>query len=153
MKTSAHWAVLAAGAFGLALAASSAVAQDYGDEDTNYSDGDANYDEDANNQEEIEVTAPRLPQTDARGLPPRVELSREVSYGDLDLRTYEGARELRARVRYTAHQICTEIDANYPGPDGETQACYRQASHNAMTEADDIIADARGVAFNDEYEE
>lgn len=166
MKTPAHLALLAAGAFGLALIASSAIAQDYPDEDTSYSDEDsnssdedANYDEDstasdedvAYADEEIEVTAPRVPDTDARGLPQRVSLSAGVAYGDLDLRTNRGARELRARIRHTAYQLCTEIDANYPGPGGETQACLRDAQRNAMNEAADIISDARGVAYNDEY--
>lgn len=161
MKTPAHLALLAAGAFSLALVATSAVAQDYGDEDTSYSDQDTNYsdndaysDEDAavaDNEEEIEVTAPRIPQTDARGMPQRVALSSDVPYGDLDLRTRAGARELRARIRYAAHEVCNELDARYPGPGGETQSCYHNALHNAMNEADDIIGDARGVAYNDEY--
>jgi UrcA family protein len=153
MKTATHLALLAAGAFGLALAGFPAAAQDY-DDDAAYSDNDANYDEDTYTDDEaIVVTAPRLPPADARGLPQRVSLSQEVSFGDLDLRTVSGARELRSRIRYTAHQICTELDASFPGPGGEAQACYRNTIRNAMNEADDVIADARGVAFNDQYEE
>lgn len=167
MTSARHWAVLTAGAFGLALVASAATAQDYQDEDSAYSDEDSNYDDTANyddngnndedanyaDDEEIVVSAPRFAPTDARGMGQRVAMSREVSYSDLDLRTHHGARALRSRVRHAAHEICTELDAAYPGPGGEAQACYRDASRNAMNEADDIIADARGVAFNDEYDE
>lgn len=165
MKTSTHLALFAAGALGIAAFATAAVAQDYPDEDSSYSDEDSNYDDNANyddnsdsdedadyaDNEEIVVSAPHFAPTDARGMGQRVALSQPVSYSDIDLRTRHGAHILRARIRDTARQICTQLDAAYPGPGGETQACMRDASRNAMNEADDIIADARGVAYNDEY--
>src|SRR5438552_15213241 len=61
--------------------------------------------------EQIEVIAPRYHPRSAIGAEIRdVALTREVRFDDLDLRTAWGARELRARVRYTASNLCTKLD-------------------------------------------
>src|ERR1700744_2702179 len=65
--------------------------------------------------ENVIVTAPNFhAERSTLGLPGKLSLTREVSYRDLDLNTREGARELRARVRDTAREICDQLNDAYP---------------------------------------
>ncbi len=130
-------ALLAAGAFGLMLAASSARAQDYGRFDEPAYQNGLN--------EEVEVIAPpyREERTPLNAPPGRVSLSHVVRYDDLDLRTREGAHELRARIRETARDICEQLDAEGPIPLAGSPPCYRTAVEPALNRAETAISEAR----------
>ena len=94
--------------------------------------------------EQIEVIAPRHRERSAIGADIRdVAMSREVRFDDLDLRTARGARELRARIRYTASNLCTKLNVRYPVSADNSPPCFATAVRNAMLEADDAISDAR----------
>jgi len=124
----------------LLLASASASAQGYGY--GGYYSGPAD--------EEVIVTAPperfREQGFGPRSLdfpPERVSLSRAVHYGDLDLRTWRGASELRRRVVYTAHGICGELRDAYPFHRLSTSnRCERDAVENGLVRADAAIRDA-----------
>lgn len=119
-------AVVTAATLGLA-AATSASAQDYGDE-------------------EIQVTAPRhhTTTTDIPGTPIRdVAMSRQVRFDDLDLRTRHGARILRSRIRSTAQTLCRQLEFMHPVATSDSPPCYRMAVHDAMIQVNDAIASAR----------
>ncbi len=138
---SVRMALLAAGA--LTLFATSANAQEYGDNGaTTYQDG---------SDENIEVTVPPYrPQHDELGAPYRyLSLSKQVHFEDLDLRTEDGAQALRTRVRYTAGQLCRQLDARYPTTAPNSPPCYTNAVADAMQQADIAISDARGYAENE----
>ena len=133
----ARLSLLAATACGLALIATPVNAQEY----TRYG-VPVSYGTPAD--EEVEVIAPRYHPRSAIGAEIRdVALSREVRFDDLDLRTAWGARELRARVRYTASNLCMKLDVRYPVSADNSPPCYSTAVRNAMYEADEAISDAR----------
>jgi UrcA family protein len=122
--------VLLAGAFGLAFAASSAMAQDNG-----YS-----------GMEEVPVYAPHYsyqPGAPLNVLPEKISLSSAVRYDDLDLRSWQGARELRRRIRREAVAVCVQLADDYPVYTIPGPSCYKGALDDAMVRADHIIADAR----------
>ena len=136
-------AVLLAGAFGLALAASQASAQDYG----RY-DGDAYQD-----SADIQVTAPRF-HTHADGQRlngplEAVSLSTRVRYDDLNLRTWRGAHELKMRVRDAAQDTCTRIAEAYPVQQAWGTSCYKTALENGELRANAAIRDARDRRYED----
>lgn len=135
-------ALIAAGAFGLALSASPVAAQDYGYDDQSYSNGPS---------EQIEVIAPRYraEQRPVNAPPGKLSLSVAVHFGDLDLRTREGAHELRARVRDAARDVCDQLRDAYPVKQQPGTNCYKDAVDNAMARADSAIRDARDYAYND----
>jgi|HubBroStandDraft_3_1064219.scaffolds.fasta_scaffold264969_2 UrcA family protein len=138
-------ALMGATAFGLALAASSAQAQDYGP----YGDGYRS----APPPEEIIVTAPRHREerSDVTGAPIRdVALSQPVRFDDLDLRTDWGAHALEERIRTAAHAMCRQLDIRYPISADNSPPCYSTAVADAMDQADAAIAQAR--AENDDGE-
>jgi UrcA family protein len=136
--------LLAAAAFGLALTALPATAQDY-DNDTSYNNGP---------NEQIEVIAPRFQyERTPLGAPPgKLSLSETVHYGDLDLTTREGAHELRVRIRETAQEICTRLADDYPVKQAPGTNCYKSALDTAMARADTAIVNARNYT-NAGYEE
>ena len=125
---------LLAGAFGVALAALPAAAQDYG-----------RYDNDSSaSSESVIVTAPEFRfERNTMGLPGKLSLRREVSYSDLDLRTHDGARELRARVSDTVREICDQLRDAYPLKQQPLEHCFTNAYSTAMVKADAAIRDAR----------
>jgi UrcA family protein len=171
----------AAGALGLCLAASPAVAQDdeYADDpayaeqsnDAQMSDNDAD-DNDADDtamddeameetadadtgdtemaaaEEDVIVSAPSI-RTQPGGTlrPGKMLASARVSYSDLDLRTREGAHELRERVRETASEICDGLSAQYPADGGDYRTCYKEAVSNGLVRANAAIDDARSYAY------
>jgi UrcA family protein len=95
--------------------------------------------------EEVVVTAPpgiRV-QRDGQLRPHRMSASRGVTYADLDLRTGTGARELRARVRQTASEICEDLSLVPPADAGDYGTCYRDATRNALARANAAIVEAR----------
>lgn len=125
-------ALLVAGAM---LAASAAMAQDYG-----YQNGPP---------EEVIVVAPdyfahpAYPSNQLGRPPEQTTLSMPVSYSDLDLSTREGAHELRARVRDAAHDICSELASRYPVRMANSEPCYKKAMESGLNRAESAIREAR----------
>jgi UrcA family protein len=136
MSSSPAWALLAAGAVGVALAASSASAQEYGPSGPGYYQGPP---------EQVEVYAPRhrSERSDIGAPIQDVAISRPVRFDDLDLRTEWGARELRARIEYAARDMCNQLDTLYPVSTSDSPPCFRTAVDNAMYQADAAIDAAR----------
>ena len=132
--------LLAAGAVGLGLIASSsgASAQDYG-----YGPP-APYATVPTDQ--IVVTAPRYRDDHNHINVPleNVSLSQPVRYDDLDLRSPQGARELRRRVRVVADQVCGQLVDAYPVGVDSDATCYRNAVAEARPRVDAAIQTARG---------
>lgn len=136
-KSICRTSLLAATVCGLALISAPANAQQY----SRYGEP-VSYGTPAD--EEIEVIAPRHHERSAIGAEIRdVALSQEVRFNDLDLRTAWGARALRARVRYTASNLCMKLDVRYPVSADNSPPCYATALRNAMYEANEAISDAR----------
>jgi len=133
--------LLAAGAVGLGLVVSSsgASAQDYGyGPPAPYATVPT---------DTVIVTAPRFRNDhNTINVPPEnVSLSQPVRYADLDLRTWQGARELRRRVHIVAGQVCGQLIEEFPvGVDGDNASCYRNAVAEAMPRVDAAIQTARG---------
>jgi UrcA family protein len=74
-----------------------------------------------------------------------VAMSRQIRFDDLDLSTAWGARRLRERIRYTAHELCRRLDTLYPvsAPGESGSDCYRNAVDGGMDQADQAIAQAQ----------
>jgi UrcA family protein len=132
--------LLAASAAAVMLAAPSVSAQDY-------------YDETAYDRtpvtEEVIVQAPeyyRHQQRDSATGAPIVDvaMSREVRFDDLDLRSGWGARALRTRVSATARRLCDRLNVRFPATTADSPDCFRTAYYDAMAQADEAIARARG---------
>ncbi|HEY1710393.1 MAG TPA: UrcA family protein [Rhizomicrobium sp.] len=132
---------LLAGAVGLFLAAP-ATAQDYG-----YGYRQAAYE---SRPESVTVYAPHFRAETSRPLetPDKILLSQKIDMDDLDLRTRRGARELRHRVRETAHAVCEQLYAAYPHPELPGTHCYRDTVRTAMIRADHAIQNARYDAWH-----
>jgi UrcA family protein len=135
---------LLAGAAGLLLAAAPASAQSYGPYNEAPYAGPAD--------EEVIVTAPRERRfreqwsgTRPLDFPPeRVSLSRSVRFDDLDLSTWQGAGELRRRVRHAARAVCGDLREAYPFQRLTTSTpCYRDAVEDGLVRADEAISGAR----------
>ncbi|HEX3430130.1 MAG TPA: UrcA family protein [Rhizomicrobium sp.] len=96
--------------------------------------------------ETVIVTAPRMhiDSTPLNGPPERVSLSIPVRYDDLDLLSHSGARELRARLWRTAHEVCDRLADAYPVYQLSTdRPCVRTAYENAMVQAYGAINNVR----------
>lgn len=135
-------ALLAAGAVGteLVMASSGASAQNYG---PNYG-APAPYA--TVPADEVIVTAPRYRHDHNRLNVPieNVSLSQPVRTDDLDLRSRQGAQELRRRVHIAADQVCRQLIDAYPVGVDSDATCYRNAVAEAMPRADAAIQTARG---------
>jgi len=133
-------ALLAAGAVGagLVISSSGASAQGYGyGSPAPYATVPTN---------EVIVTAPRY-RNDHNYLnvpPENVSLSQPVRYDDLDLRSRQGARELRRRVRVVADEVCGRLIDAYPVGVDSDATCYRNAVAEARPRVDAAIQTARG---------
>jgi len=123
---------LLAGAAGLMLSVSGAQAQDYG------------YSQVAYEPESVIVQAPRY-RVERYGLnaPSKISLSQLVPYDDLDLRTRDGAQELRFRVGEAAREICTQLVVSTQIPQLPGTHCYRDAYQAGLVRAQAAIRDAR----------
>jgi UrcA family protein len=141
-KSVSHAALLA-GAFGLALTASSANAQDYG----RYQN--ASYQDDEN----VQVTAPRFrvdgTQRRIDGAVEKISLSTNVRYDDLDLRSRGGAHMLKVRVRDAAQDTCTRLAEAYPLIQAMGTNCYKTALQNGELRANAAIRNARDRRYED----
>jgi UrcA family protein len=124
--------LLLAGAFGAVLAASPAFAQDV----SGYGYGQS---------DEIVVTAPHFhaETSPLNGPIEKVSLSNAVRYDDLDLRTWQGARTLKWRVRMEARNICRTLADAYPVERAVGTSCYKDAVENGTVRADEAIMAAR----------
>lgn len=97
--------------------------------------------------EEITVTAPRViheqvDRSHATGAPvERITLTRQVSYGDLDLAKTADAQELKTRVADMAKKACKQLDSLYPLLPKDPE-CVRKATDSGMEQADAAIAAA-----------
>jgi UrcA family protein len=96
--------------------------------------------------EEVIVTTPRPGQERGSFGAPIVDvaLSGKVRYDDLDLTTGYGARTLEHRVSRAARDLCRRLDVRYPVATADSPSCYRTAYNDAMEQADNAIARARG---------
>jgi len=117
----------------MALAASSAIAQDY------------------QGSEDVQVIAPRFTVEGTRlnGPLEKVSLSTRVRYDDLNLRTWRGARELKMRVRDAAQDTCTRIAEAYPVQQAFGTSCYKTALEDGELRANAAIRDARERRYED----
>ena len=135
--------LLAASVAGLNLTATAVQAQDYHDRGGSY-DRYAAYDDGYYNDEVI-VVGPRYRERSTNGRPIRtVEASKDVSFYDLDLRTRWGVEKLHSRIKSTARSLCNRLDTMHPVTASDSPPCYRNAVEDAMAQADDAIARARG---------
>lgn len=76
------------------------------------------------------------------------ELSRVVSYADLDLRTEAGQDALRSRIRATAEELCQALDEPQYQTGSVVPSCENDAVQNAMGQFETAVAQARsGPAY------
>jgi UrcA family protein len=138
-------ATLAFAASTLALVAAPAFAQIYEAKQPIY-DQQPVYD----NSEDIIVTAPGVQHYDtgrrtSSGAPIQiVSEQRVVETGDLDLRYNADVRELRRRIADTAVDACNSVERHVDVPLDSNRDCVRDATRDAMAQADDLIATERG---------
>jgi UrcA family protein len=99
-----------------------------------------------NGEEEVIVPAPR--EWVHRGADGDIALSRDVSYGDLDLSTRDGVRELRARIRDAARDVCEELNDHVRNPGSiippDVRGCAREAYRGAMMQVREAVRDDDG---------
>lgn len=128
-------ALLAAGA--LILGATAAGAQEYGSYENALYQAPS---------ESVDVSVPRYaPGRDRYGAPYRnISMSKDVYFGDLNLRTRYGVRILRSRISQTARVMCHQLNVRYPITAPNSPGCYTTAMGDAMAQAQVAIADARG---------
>ena len=106
----------------------------------------------AQDDESITVNAPRFHNSEGtrlNGPLERVSLSSSVRYGDLNLRTRSGARELKLRVRDEAQNVCTRIAEAYPVREATGSSCYKAVLNDGLIHADAAILDARDTRYSD----
>jgi len=133
---------------GLALMAQTAGAQDYGANPAPYPSSGAP-------PENVIVRAPPVGRSYIGAAIRNVSVSRTVRTDDLDLRTEEGAQELRSRVFFTADSLCHWLNAMYPvdaegwssGMWPRDSRCYRSAVQGGMKQAVNAVSAARGGTY------
>ncbi len=132
-------AIAALGAFAIAAPA---LAKDL--KDQGYAGEPAAYSDD------ITIFAPRVYRErtgrTTSGIPiEELTLQRAVSTHDLDLRRNADVEELHRRIRETAEQSCDEINrASQGAPLTTERECVREATRDAMAQADALIYARRG---------
>jgi UrcA family protein len=124
--------LLVAAAGALSLIAAPAIAQDYYDD-------------------EIIVEAPgvvreRTGERSSIGAPiEELALQRVISTKDLDLRHDADVYELHRRIHNVAAESCDEVDRASQGvPLTTERQCVREATRDAMAQADALVLQARG---------
>ena len=135
-------ALMSASALGFSLIAGAAFAQGYPGPET-FGPPPGYY----TNREHVEVVSPRPrpPQRSDIAAPiVNVSLSRNIDLRNYDLTTGYGVRRLRRHIRHTARELCHRLKFEYPVSYGYNPPCYRAAVHDAMLQADNAIAVARG---------
>ena len=102
--------------------------------------------------ESVIVTAPDFQAERATpGLPGKLTLRREVSYSDLDLRTHDGARELRHRANVALQEVCDQLRDAYPVKEQPMEHCYTNGYKQTMLNVDKAIDSARSDYYRAEY--
>ena len=96
---------------------------------------------------EVKIEAARSVQrvgTSTTGAPIElVQLTRRVSYADLDLTTHRGKLDLERRINDTAKAACQQLDTLYPvGTTEQGMTCVKNAADGAMVQAQASIAAA-----------
>ena len=140
MKSSNIATLAFAAASALTLLATPSFAQTYTEPKQPYYD----------NSEDIIVTAPGVTHYDtgrrtSSGAPiETVTAQRVVDTSDLDLRYNADVRALRQRINDAAIDGCREVDRATQVPLDSNRDCIRAATRDAMAQADDMIAIARG---------
>jgi UrcA family protein len=71
-----------------------------------------------------------------------------VRFGDLDLRSSAGVRELKARVRRAAGQVCGATYRSEGGMLAQRSACWRQAVQSADPKIEAAVTRAWTIARN-----
>lgn len=131
---SVHW--LAASAIALSAFAAPALAQSVKD--------DSYYDD------EITIVAPgvhrdRTGERSSSGIPiEELTLQRVVDTHDLDLRRDSHVEELYRRIDYSVREACDEIERVSHVPITSDRECIREATRDAMAQADALIYARRG---------
>ena len=79
-----------------------------------------------------------------------VTRAQRVSYSDLKLATPSGADDLQKRVSAAAEEVCHQLAALYPpevsgGFQHTSENCVKDATTNAMEQADKLIAAAKST--------
>jgi len=100
---------------------------------------------------EVVVEAPRAQVThsSANGIPTEViTIRHRVSYKDIDISNYSGAKVLEQRVKDAATEACKQIKTLYPNElvTMDEAACEKAAIDDAMVQANAAIAAARKAA-------
>ena len=76
----------------------------------------------------------------------RVELTRKVYIGDLDLSKYDDVKELESRIELMARDSCKKLSAMFPLSDSrsrDSRRCVERAIKSAMPEKEAAIDAAR----------
>ena len=76
----------------------------------------------------------------------RVELTRKVYIGDLDLSKYDDVKELESRIELMARDSCKKLSAMFPLSDSrsrDSRRCVERAIKSAMSEKEAAIDAAR----------
>jgi UrcA family protein len=100
---------------------------------------------------EVVVEAPRAQVThsSANGIPTEViTIKHRVSYKDIDISNYSGAKVLEQRIKDAAKEACKQIKTLYPNElvTMDESACAQAATADAMVQANTAIAAARKTA-------
>jgi len=104
--------------------------------------------------QEVQITAFKPILTtgrDVRGGPVEmVQLSRRVSFADLNIATYSGATELHKRIASIARDVCHQLEQKYPGStDLPSGSCVSEAINSAMAQANAAIAAAERATLRE----
>ena len=130
--------IMTLGIAGMALAFTATAASAQADYRTTYDNGST---------EQVEVIAPRYyhhrVEGDHAGRAERIYLSHRIQMRASDLRTEEGAHELRARVYDAAYDICRQLEDDVPYSPETRGDCYRDAVAHGMSQARSAIERAR----------
>ena len=77
---------------------------------------------------EVVIEAPKFVERSRMGvISAEVSMSVRVPYGDLDMRSAEGAAELDRRIQVAADYVCDQLERRYPQGSPETFYCAKEA--------------------------
>jgi UrcA family protein len=77
---------------------------------------------------EVIIEAPKIVERSRLGIvSAEVSMSVRVPYGDLDMRSADGAAELDRRIKVAADYVCDQLERRYPQGSPETFYCAKEA--------------------------